>query len=144
MNLGWLLILFQCASFAVEGNEPPFRAIGKSAHAGEVWLDTRAQKVWTGPVEGRWHRDDAKNACDSVVFKDFKFRVPTAGEFLEMDRNGGRRHLVDMKDRFFWTQTSHKSSSNVRQVFNGNTGNLFWVMYNNITFDSVRCVAVNK
>src|SRR4051812_39548327 len=110
--------------FAVTASAAGFKKL-----SGDVWQDPVTGLHWSDRLDGRFDRESAKNACVAFTSGGETFRLPTADEFSALEKNGGRVVLPHMKDHFYWSATAHPTSPNVRHVFNGNTGSLFWVMY---------------
>lgn len=132
------LLVLAILTITVHAKEPAF--IQQESKA--IWRDEEAQTLWTDVLVERLDREQAKIAC--MRYTDglgHTFQLPDRSDFETMEKHGGRSFLPNMKDHFFWTRTPHPISPNVRLVYNGNFGTLFWVMYNNIGYESVRCIS---
>jgi hypothetical protein len=101
----------------------------------ESWMDLDSGIIWSPALVDRYDRDKAKTACRKI-----KMELPSRQDFRLGEKHGFREVLPDMRDRFFWTSTAHSKSPNARLLFNGNFGTLFWVAYNNVPYESVRCI----
>ncbi len=111
---------------------------GKTSGGLDVW--EVGGQIWSARLPERHRREKAKRACARQRFRGLRLRLPTAEDFQALEKSGLRHELPEMKDFFYWTSTAHPQAPNVRQLFNGSTGELNWVIYNNIFYESVRCV----
>lgn len=128
-------------SGCVTSSGAPFKLRVRAKGGREVWEDLSSGLLWGDRLPARHDREEAKEACARSKDPGPGARLPTREELEQAESRGFREALPDMQDRFYWSSTAVPGSPAVRYVFNGNFGTSFVVMYNNIPYESVRCVA---
>jgi len=123
-----------------------FILMHRSESGNEAWLDKASSILWGDKLTERIRRRAAKDLCKKEISGENRFgehhlaTLPTLEEFNAAETRGFREVLPNMKDHFYWIDSSVPGAKNIGHVFNGNVGKPEIVVYRSINFENVRCI----
>lgn len=127
-----------------------FRLTHRAEDGTEVWLDRFSGLHWGDKLPERIRRKAAGELCAKQVEGRTKIgsqlvnKLPTLEDFAGAESRGFREVLPNMKDHFYWADSSVPGARNIGHVFNGNIGKPELVVYRSINFENVRCVGLSE
>lgn len=126
--------------------EKIFRLVHRAGDGAEIWLDRFTGLHWGDKLPDRIRRKAAAVLCTKAVDGRTKMgalllnQLPTINDFETAEHNGFREVLPNMKDHYYWIDSSVPGAKNIGHMFNGNIGKPEIVVYRSINFENIRCV----
>lgn len=123
-----------------------FSLVHRHENGAEIWKDEGAGVYWGDKLPDRIRRRAARELC--AADREGVTRVgpqpvqtlPTLKDFETAEKHGFREVLPNMKDHYYWIDSSVPGAKNIGHMFNGNVGKPEIVVYRSINFENVRCI----